>query len=877
MSAAAVLERQPKAGPLDSFTVRRPLSWAGGRGATMSLVALAQRFPSVRRLPLAHRLLLENLLRHEDGEAVDASQIAALATRPEQPQAALEIAFHPTRVLLQDYSGLVALVDLASLREEIAEAGGNPAAVQPLLPVDLVVDHSLVVNASGAGALERNLADEYAQNRERYRFLKWAQRAFANLRVVPPGTGIVHQVNLERLASAIVQDRESGLVHPETLVGADSHTTMINGLGVLAWGVGGIEAEAAMLGEPLALLVPPVTGVRLLGRLRPGVLATDAALRITERLRAAGVVDRFVEFFGPALAGLPVADRATIANMAPEYGASCGLFPLDERTLDYLALTGRSKTARALASAWARMDRQVAGEDIAYDDVLDIDRGAIGRTVAGPQRPQQATGLSAVAAGLPEPAPRTHDLRDGDVVIAAITSCTNTSNPRAMLAAGLLARNAVAAGLRVLPRVKASLSPGSRGDADYLAAAGLIEPLAELGFHLVGFGCATCVGNGGPLQPEAERALRASGAAVAAVLSGNRNFEGRIHPLVRLNYLASPPLVVAYALAGNLHLDLEHAPLGHTAGGLPIALADLWPGEEELDRLQDRFLSRRLYESSAAQPDPRWDALDAPQGARFSWEPSGYIGRSPFFRGRPFPRRLADARPLVVLGDHVTTDHISPVGSIAADSPAGVLLRNSQIEPKDFNTYGARRGNAEVMLRGTFANPRLRNELAGRDGGWTRVAPGGEAMTIPAAAAHYRAAGVPTVIVAGAAYGTGSARDWAAKGTRMLGVCAVIAESFERIHRANLALMQVLPIELAADVRRRDLGIDLHSTISFDLPETLVRKPVTLEVRNPGGSLRRFEARLRIDSAQEAACFAAGGLLPAIRDRFLARARGAEA
>ena len=877
MSARAARTATPSAGPLDSFVVRRPLAWPGGSGATMSLAALAQRFPSLRRLPFAHRLLLENLLRHENGTTVLADQIAALATRAEHPSTALEVAFHPTRVLLQDYSGLVAIVDLASLREEIAEAGGDPAEVQPLRPVDLVIDHSLIVNAVGADALARNLADEYAQNGERYRFLKWAQQAFANLRVVPPGNGIVHQVNLEQLASPVALDDQTGLVHPETQVGADSHTTMVNGLGVLAWGVGGIEAEAAMLGEPLALLVPPVTGVRLSGQLRPGVLATDAVLRITERLRAAGVVDHFVEFFGPALPGLSVADRATFANMAPEYGATCGLFPIDERTLDYLALTGRPQHSRAFAAAWAALDRSVAGE-VAYDAVVEVDLGAIGRTVAGPQRPQQAAALAEVLAGLPEPVPHPgEDLRDGDIVLAAITSCTNTSNPRAMLAAGLLARNAVAAGLQVPAHVKASLSPGSRAVADYLEAAALLAPLARLGFHLVGFGCATCVGNGGPLHPEVDQAVRRSGATVAAVLSGNRNFEGRIHPLVKLNYLASPPLVVGYALAGNLHLDLETAPLGRRGDGRAIRLQDLWPSEEELDRLQEEILRPSLYGSTGARADALWDALDAPHSSRFPWKPSGYIGRSPFFAGAAFPRRIADARPLLLLGDNVTTDHISPVGSIAAGSPAAALLSEAGIAPADFNTYGARRGNAEVMLRGTFASPRLRNMLAGRDGGCTRVAPSGELMPIPAAAAHYRAAGEATVIVAGAAYGTGSARDWAAKGTRMLGVAAVIAESFERIHRANLVLLRVLPIELASDVRRDDLGITLESTLCISLPDNLVRAPVTLEVRDRRGAVKRFPARLRIDTAQEAASFAAGGLLPAIRDRFLAKAKGAAA
>jgi len=867
--------------PLDSFQVRRVVRLGGQAGTVMSLAALAERFPRVRRLPLGHRILLENLLRHEDGQTVRAGQIAALAEGSARGGTPVEIAFRPSRIVMQDYSGLVALVDLATLRDEVAAAGGDPASVRPVKPVDLVVDHSLVVNhARRADAAALNLAEEYAQNSERYRFLKWAQGAFANLRIVPPGNGIVHQINLENLARVAVQDPLSRLFHPETQIGTDSHTTMINGLGVLAWGVGGIEAEAALLGEPVALLIPKVTGVRLTGALRPGVLASDAVLAVTERLRRAGVVDRFVEFGGPALAHLPVPDRATLANMAPEYGATCGLFPVDARTLEYLRQTGRDAAEIALAADHAQLDAELTGgSQPDYDELVEIDFGALGRLVAGPRRPHEVQALPAVPASLPAGAAKGAGLANGDLVLAAITSCTNTSNPRAMLAAGLLARNALAAGLAVAPHIKTSLAPGSRVVADYLGAAGLLEPLAQLGFALVGFGCATCVGNSGALDPAVEAAIRGDDLAVAAVLSGNRNFEGRIHPLVRLNYLASPPLVVAYALAGTMQRDLEREPLGHDRTGRAVFLQQLWPSEAELDRLIAGQVTGALFRARQASVfeggDP-WAALAAPEGICFPWQAaSGYIGRSPFLAAEPAGQVIAEARPLILLGDNVTTDHISPVGGIAAGSPAALLLQAGGTVPAEFNSYGARRGNAEVMARGTFANPRLRNELAPCEGGWTSHAPSGEVMTVHAAAERYRAEGVATVIVAGRNYGAGSARDWAAKGTRMLGVRAVIAESFERIHRANLAMMQVLPVELAEPTTRADLAVGPGTTITLRLPPDLVRRSVTLELAEPGGAVRRFAATLRIDTAQEAAYFTAGGVLPAIRQRYVAASRDA--
>ena len=866
--------------PLDTFGVRTRAIVGGAPAIVMSVAALGRRFPEVRRLPVGLRIVLENLLRHEDGDAVTADHIEAVARRASRWGSPDEISFQPSRIVMQDYSGLVALVDIATMRDRVREAGGDAASINPVKPVVLVVDHSLVVNqARTQDAAERNLSDEYAQNLERYEFLKWAQASLGNVRIVPPGNGIIHQINLEHLAEVVARAGTTGVVHPETQIGTDSHTTMINGIGVLGWGVGGIEAEAAMLGEPVSMLVPDVIGVRLTGRTRPGILATDVALTVTERLRQFGVVDRFVEFFGPGVPALSAGDRATIANMAPEYGATCGLFPVDREVLRYLDTTGRDPGAIATIADYVRLSGiWDAADDCAFADIVEIDLSAIGRSVAGPKRPHERVSLGDVGRSVlaashaaASYAAASGALRDGDVVIAAITSCTNTSNAHGMIAAGLLARNAVQRGMTVAPFVKTSLSPGSRAVAEYLRDAGLLDPLAALGFHVAGFGCATCVGNSGPLNEGVEDAVAGGGLAVAAVLSGNRNFEGRIHPKVTLNYLMSPALVVAHALAGTVRRDLDGESVGPDRSGAPVFLRDLWPGDAEIEALVGRWVTARLYGRARDiyAGGPRWDALPASPGVSFPWRgASTYVGPSPFVAAPPQPSAsILGAAPLLVLGDDITTDHISPVGPIPAEGPAADFLRSRGIARADFNSYGARRGNADIMARGTFAHPRLANALASPTKGPVSVH-AGVTMPIFDAAQRHRRDGTPLVVFAGRNYGAGSARDWAAKGTLALGVRAVIAESFERIHRANLALMGVLPLQLV-DASTSALGLDATSRVSVTLPDGIApRQIVEIVIEHPGRGTRRVQARARIDTAQEARYFDEGGVLPAVMRRL---------
>ena len=713
----------------------------------------------------------------------------------------------------------------------------------------LVVDHSLTADCAGTSdAFEQNAENEYTLNSERYQFLKWAQSALEGVRIVPPGNGIIHQINLEQIALVVTEDPD-GLVYPETQIGTDSHTTMINGLGVLGWGVGGIEAEAAMLGEPVSMLIPDVVGVRLVGRLPAGVLATDMVLTVTQKLREVGVVERFVEFFGPGLAGLTVGDRATMANMAPEYGATCGLFPIDQKVIDYLLITGRNSAQTRLVEDYARLAGLWNDPDLIrdYAELIEIDLSTVNRSVAGPKRPQQRLNLAQVAISVTAPAPVAAPINgeepdgtalvNGDLVIAAITSCTNTSNPHAMITAGLLARNAVAKGLTIDPRIKTTLAPGSQSVSRYLTSAGLSEALDLLGFQVVGYACTTCVGNSGPLAPEIEAQIRDRDLDVASVLSGNRNFEGRIHSLVKSNYLASPPLVIAYAIAGTMRIDLDREPIGITDDGAEVLLADIWPDSHEVDSVIARFVGRAAYADGASDiysGGGRWDALPSPEGTQFDWdERSTYISPSPFVKLGGFASGpILDARPLVVLGDNVTTDHISPTAAIERDGPAAALLEARGVAAKDFNTYGARRGNPEVMVRGTFVNVRLRNELASpKIGGYTRLANDADPITVFEAASILQETGTPAVVVAGANYGTGSARDWAAKGTRMLGVRAVLADSFERIHRANLVLMGVVPIEFVSPASRATLNIDADSRISIDLPPDRIEARTMVEIQ----------------------------------------------
>ena len=877
----------PVRAPLDSFGVRQAVTIGGRRTSLMNIGVLRDRFPAVDRLPMSLRIVLENLLRHEDGRSVTHDHIAAVAERAAHWGQPSEILFQPTRVLMQDYSGLVALIDLATMRDRVAAAGRDPGLVNPVKRVDLIVDHSLIANHAGTrAAFDRNLEDEYRQNRERYEFLKWAQASLANVNIVPPGNGIIHQINLEHLAEVISLDASGGIVHPETCIGTDSHTTMINGLGVLGWGVGGIEAEASMLGEPVSMLVPDVIGVRLVGSCRPGILSTDIVLTITQKLRETGVVDKFVEFFGDGVATLSVADRATIANMAPEYGATCGLFPVDRQVLDYLEMTGRSRSAVARVADYARLSGLWADThgERNYADIVEIDLAVIGQSISGPSRPHDRMGLAAVPETVraktgPQLARRDGGLQHGDLVIASITSCTNTSNPHNMIAAGLLARNAAARGLQVPWFVKTTFTPGSRTVPAYLAKAGLMDPLVALGFAVVGFGCATCVGNSGMLDDRVRSLVEADGISVASVLSGNRNFEGRVHELVKLNYLASPPLVIAYALLGSMDRDIETAALGRDSQGHDVFLKDIWPDSQEINDFVNRYATKQVFRATnreVVSGGVRWDALNVPPGVQFNWDDdSSYVGSSPFIATGdtdPAPKAIESAAVLLCLGDNITTDHISPVGAIQVAGPAANFLLSRGVLPEEFNAYGARRGNTEVMARGTFANVRLRNELVQPlEGGWTVHAPTGTIMSVFDAATRYRDEGTATVVIAGKNYGAGSARDWAAKGTLVLGIRAVIAESFERIHRANLVLMGVLPIELPPATTRADLKIDSESTVTIAFPAGgfIPQQQVQVFVDHPRHGRRDISTRVRIDTAEEARYFADGGILNSVLRRIV--------
>jgi len=904
----------------NSFSSRNTLDVGGREYEIHRLDALAPHH-DITRLPFCLKVLLENLLRNENGVDVTSDDIQALAAWDAQAEPAIEIAFTPARVLLQDFTGVPAVVDLAAMRDAIGTLGGDPERINPLSPVELVIDHSVQVDASGAAdARDLNVQMEYRRNRERYAFLRWGQTAFANFKVVPPGAGIVHQVNLEYLARVVFGhgDDAPARAWPDTLVGTDSHTTMINALGVLGWGVGGIEAEAAMLGQPVTMLIPQVVGFRLTGRLPDGATATDLVLTVVQMLRERGVVGKFVEFFGAGLARLPLADRATIANMAPEYGATCGIFPIDQETLHYLRSSGRSEEQVVLVEAYARaqgMFHEPGALEAHYSDTVELDMGQVEPSIAGPKRPQDRISLNDARAVIGEHLTRYHDeragntasdeaasrfadegggtaagasaaraaanvsvtvdgepfmLSDGAVVIAAITSCTNTSNPAVMLGAGLLATKAAERGLRVKPWVKTSLAPGSLVVKDYLEKARLMEGLQALGFHIVGFGCTTCIGNSGPLAEPISDAIQKHALAVCSVLSGNRNFEGRIHPQVRMNFLASPPLVVAYAIAGTMHIDLTRDPLGNDAQGNAVFLKDIWPSPSEIQDIMAASMDPAMFRKNYAhvfEGDALWKGMDIPAQERYEWDPSStYVRNPPYFddmtmqpRGIP---RIVGARPLAVLGDSVTTDHISPAGAIEADSPAGRYLNERQVRTSEFNSYGSRRGNHEVMMRGTFANVRLRNQLApGTEGGWTVHQPSGEQMSIYDAAMRYQDEGVPLLVFGGKEYGTGSSRDWAAKGTALLGVASVIVESFERIHRSNLVGMGVLPLQFRDGDSAASLGLQATHTYDIEGLDTGA-EDVTVVARDAdGGEVTRFEARVRIDTPKEWQYYEHGGIL----------------
>ena len=904
------------------------------------LDALQERF-DVARLPYSIKVLLENVLRLEDGTSVSAADVEAIASWDAAAEPSVEIPFQPARVLMQDFTGVPAVVDLAAMRDAMEEIGGDPAAINPLVDVDLVIDHSVQVDAFGnERAFAVNAEHDFERNLERYSFLKWGQQSFDNFRVVPPATGICHQVNLEYLAQ-VVYSRENGGVlqaYPDTLVGTDSHTTMVNGLGVLGWGVGGIEAEAAMLGQPISMLLPQVLGFKLSGELPEGATATDLVLTVTEMLRERGVVSKFVEFFGPGLPTLGLADRATLGNMSPEFGSTCAIFPVDAETLRYLDLTGRPTETIELVDAYAREQGMFADEgyeDPVFSDLLELDLGEVVPSLAGPKRPQDRVPLAQAkesfleamgefdpeaaeqmgngrdeaieesfpasdppaedhddSRGKPRPAvsastatpKRTSDaievsledgtefdLDHGRVVIAAITSCTNTSNPSVMLGAGLLARKAVERGLQRKPWVKTSLAPGSTVVTEYLEKAGLTEYLDALQFNLVGYGCTTCIGNSGPLAPEISEAIAEKDLAVCAVLSGNRNFEGRINQDVKANYLASPPLVVAYALAGRMDVDLVNEPLGEGQDGEPVFLRDVWPSAEEVKEAVAASVASEMFERNYADVfsgDEMWNAVEVPSGDRYTWPDSTYVRRPSFFEQMPAAapgvEPISGARALAVLSDSVTTDHISPAGAIKRDSPAGSWLMESGVEVKDFNSYGARRGNHEVMIRGTFANIRLRNQLVERAGGYTRHFPDGAETTIYEAAMSYAADGVPLVVLAGKEYGSGSSRDWAAKGTKLLGVRAVIAESYERIHRSNLIGMGVLPLQFAAGDSAASLGLDGSERFDVGDLEEGRAKEVTVTARADDGTEKTFTATVRLDTPNEVTYFANGGILQTV-------------
>jgi aconitate hydratase len=906
------------------FNARSTLDVGGNRYDIFRLDAVERAGYSISRLPYSLRILLENLLRYEDRLAGTSESIEALAKWDPKAAPEREISFTPARVLLQDFTGVPAVVDFAAMRDAMKRMGGDPKKINPLQPAELVIDHSVQVDEFGTRmAFRYNVDMEYRRNGERYAFLRWGQKAFENFRVVPPGTGIVHQVNLEYLARVVFplqgQNGAAPQLYPDTLVGTDSHTTMVNGLGVLGWGVGGIEAEAAMLGQPVAMLIPQVVGFRLVGELPEGSTATDLVLTVTEMLRKKGVVGKFVEFYGPGLANLRLADRATIGNMAPEYGATCGIFPVDAMTLDYLRFTGRSEEHVRLVEAYMKeqgLFRTDDTPDAEYSDTLELDLSTVEPSVAGPRRPQDrlrlsevkpsfqqyldtlvgngtATGSAGGAAVAPAKTRRGTDvevngqkirLEDGAVVIAAITSCTNTSNPSVMLGAGLLAKNAVERGLRAKPWVKTSLAPGSKVVTDYLADANLTQYLEQLGFALVGYGCTTCIGNSGPLPEEISRAIAEHDLVTVSVLSGNRNFEGRINPDVRGNYLASPPLVVAYALAGRIDIDWYNEPIGEDSNGRSVFLKDIWPTTADIEAAIQSSVKPEMFTRQYAtvfEGDDRWRALPAPESDLFEWDDaSTYIKHPPYFVDMPRePAAVQDisgARVLALLGDSITTDHISPAGSIKADSPAGQYLRSHGVEPKDFNSYGSRRGNHEVMVRGTFANIRLRNQLNPEiEGGYTTHLPTGETMSIFDAAMRYQEEGTPLVVIAGKEYGSGSSRDWAAKGPLLLGVRAVIVESFERIHRSNLIGMGVLPLQFKPGESYPQLGITGREVFDIQGLESALAQPegprmVQVIGRDPdSGRELRFEAVVRIDTPQEIEYYRHGGILQYVLRQLL--------
>ncbi len=942
----------------NSFGAKDTLEAGGSSYEIFRLDALQQRF-DVARLPFSLKVLLENLLRTEGNGSVDAADVEALASWDAKAQPSKEIAFTPARVLMQDFTGVPAVVDLAAMRDAIAEMGGDAAQINPLVPAELVIDHSVQVDAFGTrDAFRVNAEREFERNQERYSFLRWGQGAFDDFSVVPPDTGIVHQVNLEYLARVVFPNEKTGQAYPDTLVGTDSHTTMVNGLGVLGWGVGGIEAEAAMLGQPMSMLIPQVLGVRLHGELPEGATATDLVLTVTEMLRERGVVGMFVEFYGAGLAGLPLADRATIGNMSPEFGSTCAIFPIDAETLTYLELSGRPAEQIALVEAYAKEQglwHDESSEKPTFSDEIELDLGTVEPSLAGPKRPQDRVALSssqavfqealrdyipsdgdqadaqdeAVAESYPASDPpanepghkaslgvsqpqlpeggtamalphngtarsvtvdgETFELDHGHVVIAAITSCTNTSNPSVMVGAGILARNALARGLKSKPWVKTSLAPGSKVVTEYLDRAELTEPLEQLGFNLVGYGCTTCIGNSGPLSQEISDAVAEADLAVVSVLSGNRNFEGRINPDVKMNYLASPPLCVAYALVGTMDIDLAHDPLGQDEHGEDVYLRDIWPSEQEIAKTVGEAVQADMFRRSYGEVfagDERWNGLDVPEGERFAWqEQSTYVRLPPYFEHMPVEppetSELTGARVLALLGDSVTTDHISPAGAIKRDGPAGTYLQEQGVAPRDFNSYGSRRGNHEVMMRGTFANIRLRNQLApGTEGGVTRHLPEGKQISIYDAAMKYADEGVPLVVLAGKEYGSGSSRDWAAKGTKLLGVRAVIAESFERIHRSNLVGMGVLPLQFPDGESAFSLGLSGEETFSLDGIADAVgaveggrggRQLVRVRAGRDGADAIEFEARVRIDTPREAEYFRHGGILQYVLRTLLAR------
>jgi aconitate hydratase len=923
----------------DSFGARSTLQVGGREFEIYRLDALQEKF-DVTRLPYSIKVLLENVLRLEDGTSVSAADVEAIASWDAAAEPSIEIPFQPARVLMQDFTGVPAVVDLAAMRDAMEEIGGDPAAINPLVDVDLVIDHSVQVDAFGnERAFAVNAERDFDRNRERYSFLKWGQQSFANFRVVPPATGICHQVNLEYLAQVVYSREHGGVLraYPDTLVGTDSHTTMVNGLGVLGWGVGGIEAEAAMLGQPISMLLPQVVGFKLSGELPEGATATDLVLTVTEMLRERGVVSKFVEFFGPGLPTLGLADRATLGNMSPEFGSTCAIFPVDAETLRYLDLTGRPTETIELVDAYAREQGMFAdgsSEDPVFSDLLELDLGDVEPSLAGPKRPQDRVPLAqakeafleamgefdpgaavqmgngrdeAIEQSFPasDPPAEDHDdergqprqavsatatpkrtsdaievtledgteveLDHGRVVIAAITSCTNTSNPSVMVAAGLLARNALERGLARKPWVKTSLAPGSTVVTDYLEQAGLTQYLDALQFNLVGYGCTTCIGNSGPLAPEISAAIAEKDLAVCAVLSGNRNFEGRINQDVKANYLASPPLVVAYALAGRMDIDLAAEPLGEGSDGEPVYLRDIWPDGEEVKQVVGASVQAEMFKRNYAEVfsgDETWNAVDVPSGDRYTWPDSTYVRRPSFFEEMPAQapgvEPISNARALAVLGDSITTDHISPAGAIKRDSPAGRWLLEQGVEVKDFNSYGSRRGNHEVMIRGTFANIRLRNQLVERAGGYTRHFPDGEETTIYEAAMDYAAAGVPLVVLAGKEYGSGSSRDWAAKGTKLLGVRAVIAESYERIHRSNLIGMGVLPLQFANGESIASLGLTGAETFDVGDLEDGQAKKVTVTARADDGAEKVFEAAVRLDTPNEITYFVNSGILQTV-------------